>query len=94
MRGTVTDTRTGLALAAATVTLYALDGGPPLATVETDNQGRYSVAVVWGSYRVAVERSGYLPAAASPVYVVGGQTTAQDMALASPPKFYLPMIFG
>ena len=27
LRGTVTDTRTGLALAAATVTLYALDGG-------------------------------------------------------------------
>jgi subtilisin family serine protease len=93
LRGTVTDTRTGLGLAAATVTLYALDGGPPLATVDTDNQGRYGVALAWGSYRVAVAPSGYLPAAASPVFVVGGQTTTQDLALAPPPKFYLPMIF-
>ena len=81
LRGVVTDARTGLALAGATVTLYALGGSVPLTTVETDDQGHYSIPVAWGSYRVAVELSGYLPAAASPVYVVGGQTTTQDMAL-------------
>ena len=92
LRGVVTDASTDLPLAGAKVTLYALGGSVPLTTVETDAQGHYSTPATSGSYRVAAELSGYLPAAASPAYVVGGQTTTQNMMLSLKPKLYLPMI--
>ena len=94
LRGAVTGTQqdAGLPLAGAKVTLYVLGSSMPSATVETDAEGHYSIPAVWGSYRVAVELSGYQPAAASPVYVVGGQTTTQNMTLSLNPKLYLPMI--
>jgi hypothetical protein len=89
LRGVVTDASTGLALAGASVTVFALGGSVPLTTVVTDAEGRYDVPIAWGSYRVAVELPGYVPIAASPVYVVGGQTTTQNMTFH---KLYLPMI--
>ena len=92
LRGVVTDASTNPPLAGAKVTLYALGGSVPLTTVETDAQGYYSTPATSGSYRVAAELSGYLPAAASPAYVVGGQTTTQNLALSLKPKLYLPMI--
>jgi subtilisin family serine protease len=92
LRGVVTDASTDLPLAGAKVTLYALGGSVPLTTVETDAQGHYSTPATSGSYRVAAELSGYLPVAASPAYVVGGQTTTQNMMLSLKPKLYLPMI--
>jgi subtilisin family serine protease len=88
LSGLVTDASTGLPLAGATVTLHPLGGGAPFATGETDIQGRYSLPAPWGSYRVAVASSGYLPA--EPVaHVVGGFTTAQDVALPLRPPFDL-----
>ena len=81
LRGIVTDAGTGLPLVGAKVTLYTLDDSTPLTAVVTDDQGWYSIPAAWGSYRVAVELSGYLPAVASPVYVVGGQTTTQNVTL-------------
>jgi subtilisin family serine protease len=89
LRGVVTEAGTGRALAGAAVTLYALGSNVPLTAVVTDDQGQYSILAAWGSYRVVVELSGYVPIAASLIYVVGGQTTTQNMAFH---KLYLPMI--
>ena len=89
LRGVATDASTGLPLAGATVAFYALGSSTPPATAGTDAEGRYSVSVPWGSYRVGA--SGYLPA--EPIaHVVGGYTTTQDVALALQPPFDLTSI--
>ncbi len=92
LSGAVTDASTGLALAGASVTLSALGSTIPLTTTLTDDQGHYGVPAAWGSYRVTAASSGHVTATASPVYLVGGQATTQDIALPQPLKFYLPLI--
>ncbi len=84
LAGKVVDAATAVALPGEAVTLYALDGAW-LAEQVTDAAGGYSFSRGWGSYRVEVSAAGYDPGQAEPVYVVGGQTTTQDFALAAIP---------
>lgn len=85
LSGVVSDAGTGAPLSGAIVTLYAVDEGTMLDSQLTDTTGSYSFSCTWGNYRIEVTVSGYDPGLAEPLYVVGGQTTAQDFALAAIP---------
>ncbi len=67
-------------LKGALITLFAQDGQEIAHTI-SDQQGAYSLQLPWGRYRLTVERTEYVPATIQPIYIVGGQTTIQRVAL-------------
>lgn len=85
LTGVVTDGGTGTPLAGVLVTLFAAGSATPLADTVTAGNGSWSFSQMWGKYRVEVSIPGYDPGAAEPLYVVGGQTTRYDFALAPIP---------
>ncbi len=85
LAGIVTDADSSAPLAGAQVTLFATGSSIPLTSTVTAGDGSWGFSRPWGRYRVEVSAPGYDPQAADPLYVVGGQTTEYDFALASIP---------
>ena len=82
LTGVVTDTLTAAPIPDANVSLHPLsDPATTVMTTTTDASGVYTFTVDWGEYEVGVSKSGYADASASPVYVVGGKSTTQDVGL-------------
>lgn len=77
LEGSVSDASGG-AVAAARVTVVAC--GDPVASTQTDPQGRYRVLVRPGTYDVLVERAGF-ELATAPVVVAAAQGARQDHTL-------------
>src|SRR5690606_33521266 len=77
LEGSVSDASGG-AVAAARVTVVAC--GDPVASTQTDPQGRYRVLVRPGTYDVLVERAGF-ELATAPVIVAAAQGARQDHTL-------------
>jgi subtilisin family serine protease len=57
------------------------DNGDTVASATTGADGSYRLQAPWGQYQVRVTRDGYDPATEEPVFLVGGQTMAQDFVL-------------
>ena len=58
-----------------------------------DAEGNYALDLDWGRYQVAASKDGYLTTWPEPVYLVGGQTTEQNIVLAEAPVLvYAPLI--
>ncbi|HEY1914402.1 MAG TPA: carboxypeptidase regulatory-like domain-containing protein [Streptosporangiaceae bacterium] len=74
--GTVTAAATGKAVAGATVTIGS-------SSVTTGSTGTYSLAVAPGTYTVTTRAFGYAEKTISGVQVAQGQTTTQNVALAT-----------
>ncbi len=55
--------------------------GDTVASATTGEDGSYELQAPWGQYQVRVTRVGYDPATKEPVFLVGGQTTAQAFVL-------------
>lgn len=80
LSGSVTDLL-GTPLEGALVTILT-PNGQPAGSATSDADGRFSTQLPWGAYRLHVERAGYQDATVEPIYVVGGQTTSQEIKLA------------
>ena len=76
--GGVTDAATGAPLAGVSVTAYDESGSPQVATTGPD--GRYSLAVAAGSYRLRFAVDGY-----TPQFYGGGQDEATAQPVTVPP---------
>lgn len=85
LTGIVTDAETGEPLPGVQVTLFPAGSASLLADTVTAGDGSWSFSQPWGRYRIEVSQAGYDPGTAEPLYVVGGQTTGQDFALAPIP---------
>ena len=80
IRGKLTD-RTGAAIASAKVTAASLDSGAAgSVTTQSDGEGKYSVQVAPGRYRVAIERAGFARAEQE-FTVASGETRNWDARL-------------
>jgi hypothetical protein len=77
LTGTITDSGTGLPIAAARVTL---DNGQSTAT---NASGVYQLMLLAGTYAVTATATGYTPQTVNGVTVSNGLTTTQDFALQS-----------
>lgn len=78
--GQVTDVAGNTPLFGAKVTVHLTAGGA-IRTAETDEQGRYRVAVAPGTYNVVAQRVGYSPQSVSAVTVGAGATVEANVAL-------------
>jgi subtilisin family serine protease len=89
LAGRVTDSR-GQPLEGAVVTVY--DGLTDVGSATTDSAGEYELSLEWGSYRVSGVKAGYHKLEkVGKIYLVGGETTIQDLSLDSELCF-VPMI--
>ena len=81
LTGTVSEAGTGVPLAGAQIALYALGASVPVSETVADDLGRYGFGAPWGSYQVVAQSPGYAAGSLTPVYLVGGQTTVQEIPL-------------
>ena len=88
LSGVVTDTFTGSYVAGATVALHPLgQPGTTISTTLTNAAGAYDFSGIdWGEYEISLSLAGYDDAQASPIYVVGGKTTQQDVGMNPQPQ--------
>jgi outer membrane biosynthesis protein TonB len=64
-------------------TVFALTpSGQPVGSVASDGAGGFGLQLPWGQYQLRVERTGYQTTTLTPIFVVGGQTTSQQVRLA------------
>lgn len=90
LAGTIT-AEDGQALPAARLVINTLSG-QKVQSVTSDNLGYYGVRLPWGAYKVIVSSPGYETSTIVPVYVVGGQTTVQNVALKTQ-RLFTPLIW-
>jgi hypothetical protein len=82
LTGVVRDAITGALLAGARIEVK----GPLARTTFTDEQGRYSLLLSVGAYRVSAHLFGYTSESVEGVLVTEGGTTAQDFLLSPVPR--------
>jgi len=88
LTGVITDTFDGRAVSGATVALHPLgQPGVTISTTVTSVGGAYDFTNIdWGEYEISVSQSCFADSESGPVYVVGGKTTTQDLALSAVPS--------
>lgn len=89
LAGRVTESR-GQPLADAQVTIYDYKD-QAVGSATTNAAGEYDLSLPWGSYRVEGVKAGYRPETVTPIHLVGGEITNQDLSLESE-LFFVPLI--